>query len=176
MIQYKFIPFWFFLMVFSTLSCKKDAVGPGFEMLYRRDFEIQAGLSPFVVHHYYLNNLSSSYISSLTAQGMTNESIKKVNNITGELSAIFGDEKLDFISRISVRVYKEGKQNEYTEIAYRDPAPISIGATLGLVPSLANVKETMQESRFGIDVAIETRYITTATVPVRLDLKMRAEQ
>jgi hypothetical protein len=164
----------FSLFTVLIVACKKDNTGPAVDMLYRRDFEIQAGLNPLVKHHFYLNNMSSKYLPSLQSASLSDSSIIQVANATGELSAIFGDAKLDFISRISVRIFEEGKPNEYIEVAYRDPAPNNSGATLGLIPTLANVKDIMRKDRFGIDIALETRNITTQTIPVRLDLKFKA--
>jgi hypothetical protein len=157
------------------LSCKKEEEGPGFDMLYRRDFELQAGLGVFVVHHFYLNNVSSIYQSTLAAQGLTDADVESISNVSGEISATFGDARLDFISRISIRVYPEGEPNNYIEVSYRDPAPLNSGPTIGLIPSLADVKDLLKLNRFSIDVAIETRAITTETIPVRLDLKFRAK-
>jgi hypothetical protein len=165
----------FLLALLCTLACNKDSVGPGVDLLYRRDFEIQTGIGPFVVHHYYLNNISSTYLQTITNQSLTDTDIKSVTNTTGEFTAIFGDARLDFITRISVRISPVGKPDEYIEVAYRDPAPLNSGTTLGLVPSLADVRSIMREDRFNVDIALETRQITTENIPVRLDLKFRAE-
>ncbi len=162
------------VLLMSNLSCQKDDLGPGFDLLFRRDFEIQAGLGVFVVHHFYLNNISSTYQATLQAQGLTDADVKNISNSSGELIATFGDGRLDFISRISVRVFPEGEPDKYVEVAYRDPAPLNNGTLIGLVPSLANVKHIIRENRFGIDVAIETRNITTESIPVTLNLKFRA--
>jgi hypothetical protein len=164
----------FSLLALLTITCKKDNTGPAVDMIYRRDFEIQAGLNPLVSHHFYLNNNASKYLPSIQAANIQDSSVIQVTNATGELSAIFGDAKLDFISRISVRIFEEGKPNQYIEVAYRDPAPINSGATLGLIPTLANVKNIMRKDRFGIDIVIETRAITTETIPARIDLKFKA--
>jgi hypothetical protein len=156
------------------LGCKKDDLGPGTEILYRKDFQIQAGLGTFVVHHFYLNNVASNYAATLTAENLTDAQITAVTNISGELSTVFGDGNLDFVHRISVRVFPEGEPFNYIEVAYRDPTPLTIGTNLGLIPSLADAKSILRKDRFGIDIAIETRNLTSETIPVRIDLKFKA--
>lgn len=164
----------FVLVAISTLTCKKDE-RRGVDILFRRDFEIQAGIGPFVVHHYYLNNIPSTYKAVLQANSLQDSMITNIFNSNGELSTIFGDTDLNFITRISIRIFEEGNPGNYIEVAYRDPAPNNSNATLGLVPSLADVKSFITKDRFGIDVAVEVRNITTENVPVRLDLKFKAE-
>ena len=167
--------FFFFTIPFVLLllSCNKQQEEPGFDLIIRKDFEISAGLGPFVVHHFYLNNVASPYGATLISQNKTDADISGITNTTGELASIFGDGQLDYIHRISVRVFPEGQPNNYIEVAYRDPTPLSIGTSLGLVPSLANVHDIIKQDRFGIDIAIEMRNGTQEIVPVRLDMKFR---
>ena len=159
------------LMLFS---CSKDNDGPGITMQFRQDFEIQAGLGVFVVHHFRIPNIPSNYSQLLADNNKTDTDIKEIKNISGELSSIFGDGTFEMIQRISVRVYPQGDENDYIEVAYRDPAPFETRNALGLIPSLANVKPLLTQDRFSIDVVIELPNNTVENIPVRLNLLFKA--
>jgi hypothetical protein len=156
------------------LSCGKDNDGPGINMQFRQDFEIPAGIGVFVVHHFMIPNVTSSYTQLLAQNNKTDADIREIKNISGELSSIFGDGTFEMIQRISVRAYPQGAENDYIEVAYRDPAPFETRNTLGLIPSLADVKPLLKQDRFSFDVVIELRNNTSENIPVSLNLLFKA--
>lgn len=165
-----------FTLCVLCFSCKKDVdEGPGFDMIIQKDFEIPAGISPFQVHHFILSDVPTNYLDLLKEAGKVDSEITGIRNTTGDLSAAFGDARLDFIQRISIKAFPSDDENDLLEVSYRDPAPNDSGNLLGLIPSLADAKSHLGQARINFDVIIHTRYTTQESVPVRLDLRFRAK-
>ena len=161
------------LLLLGLFSCKKDELGPGFEMPYVAEFNIPPGINAFDTHYFYIDNLSSRYTSLLDQQGLTDEQVKSINTQQSGLYGIFGDENLGFISEASLRVFDERTPNDWVEIAYRQPTPLEPGSRLDLIPSLVDAKKYFSESRFSLVVVLRLRNTTSMEVRLRLNLIMR---
>jgi hypothetical protein len=164
----------FALCGLSFFSCKKDDNPVGFDMQYRQEFSIPAGLSVFAVHHFYLKNIPSQYANLLAENGRTDAEVTGIIPTKAELSGIFGDASFDFIEEASIRVYLEKDPTDYLECAYRQPVPLNPGNTLPLIPGLGDVKKYLSEARFSVDVSLRLRRTTDEETTTRLDLLFRA--
>jgi hypothetical protein len=163
-----------FLGAAFLFGCAKDNNLPGFDLVYRQQFEIPAGIGVFDVHHFYLRNLPSRFTDALTTQGKTNADITGVITAQASLTGLFGDANFNFVEQVSVRIYQESKPTDYVEIAYRLPVPLEPGNRLDLIPSLADSKRFVQNERFSLDVVFWLRRITQERTPVQLDLQLKA--
>jgi hypothetical protein len=168
------------LLLFTLISCclfgcKKD---DGFEkyvdLIYRESFEIPAGVGVFDVPHLFITDVPSKYLDILNAANIKPEEIKKVLTIESTINGIFGDEDLDVIDRISLRVIQGSNSSDFIEIAYRDPVPNNPGNGMGLIPSLSDSKDFISQEMINFEIVIWLRANTTQTIPLQLDLKMRA--
>ncbi len=167
----------FFLSILCMaclLGCDKDNNRPGFDLVYRKQFEIPAGIGVFDVHHFYLRNLPSRFAESLIAQDKTAAAITGVITAQASLTGVFGDANLNFVEQVSVRIYQESDPTDYVEIAYRLPVPLEPGNRLDLIPSLADSKRFVQNERFSLDVAFWLRRTTRESTPLQLDLQLKA--
>lgn len=163
------------LVSFFQLSCHKDdELAPGYDMVFQRQFDIPAGISPFDVHHFQLKNIPTNWDDYLAEHSKTTADIKGVITSEASIGGIYGDADLSAIEKVSVRIYDEADPTDYLEIAYRDPAPFDSGNILKLIPSLADSKRFFTGARFSVDVVIYLRKNTEQINEVRLDLKMRA--
>lgn len=163
------------LLATSLVGCKKDNdLAPGFDMIYQEQFGIPAGLSDFVVHHFYFENIPSRYATLLAENGKTDAEIKAILTVESELSGVFGDANFEFLEEVSVRVFPEGKPNSYLEFAYRYPVPLNPGNQLPIIPGLADVKTYLKEERFGIDLALRLRRPTPDATDAKLSVRFRA--
>ena len=170
-----FLSFLLFAVLVSGFSCRKeDAVAPGFDMVFQRDFSIPAGIGIFDVHHFQLKNIPSNWDQYLDTHSKTADEIAQVITAEASLVGVFGDVDLGVIEKISIRVYDEANPNDFVEIAYRDPAPFDASNNLPLIPSLANSKRFFTEPRYSVDVVVYLRETTQDQSDVRLSLKMRA--
>lgn len=163
------------LLLASLLACKKDNdLAPGFDMIYQQQFSIPAGLSEFVVHHFYFENLASRYDNLLSENAKTDADIKAILPIEAELVGVFGDANFDFLEEVSVRVYPASKPNSHLEFAYRYPVPLNPGNQLAIIPGLADVKTFLKEDRFNLDLALRLRKTTVDLSEARLSVRFRA--
>jgi hypothetical protein len=164
------------LAMLLCFSCKKDEqVRPGFDMDYRHDFSILPGLGTFVVHHFQLNNIPSRYQTYLSENTKTDTDITRIISTQANLSGVFGDANLDFVEEVKINIYPEADPTDYVEFAYRYPVPLDPGNNLGLISNEQNIKRFLKESRFNVDVIFRMRKTTTEEIPMRLDMKFRAE-
>lgn len=163
-------------IVILCLSCKKtDDIGSGVDLPIREEFSIAAGLTPFVVHHFYFENVPTHFNQILGGSGKTIADVRRILTTQGNLGAIFNDVDFNFFEEVSVRLYPASRPNDYIETAYRLPVPLDNGPNLGLIPSLADVKNLVSEERINIDLALRLRSTTTEEIPTRLDLIFRVE-
>jgi hypothetical protein len=160
---------------FFLSSCKKEEIGPGFDMTFRQDFTIQPGLNVFSVHHYYLKNLTTHYTQLLDDNNKTDADITRIEPSQVNLSGVFGDSNFDFIEEASIRVYLESDPTDYLEFAYRYPVPLETGNNLGMIPGLANVKRFLNQDRISIDVSLRLRNTTNEEISARLDWIFKAK-
>lgn len=165
----------FSFFVLTGLSCSKGPeLLPGFDMLYQQNFIIPVGISQFEVHHFQFENVNSRYQQYLDQHKKTDAEITSIVTGKAAITGIFGDANLDFIDQVSIRVYDQSDPNDYIEIAYRFPVPLDPGNNLPVIPSLADAKRFLKNSRFALDVVIWLRKPTTQESEVRFDLEMRA--
>jgi hypothetical protein len=163
------------MLALSGLSCQKDnALAPGYDMVFQREFSIPAGIGVFDVHHFQLKNIPSNWDQYLDQHGKTAADISAVITSQVSVGGKFGDADLGSIQQISVRIFNDSDPTDFVEIAYRDPAPFDSGNVLQLIPSLADSKRFFTAPRFSIDVVIWLRQTTLDQSDVRLDFTMRA--
>ena len=82
------------LLLCSVWSCRKDDQVPGFDMIYRQQFTIPAGIGVFQVHHFYLKNIATRYEQLLEQHGKTDEEITGIITAQAMLTGVFGDATL----------------------------------------------------------------------------------
>jgi hypothetical protein len=163
------------LCLVGLTQCNKEEIFTKYaNLVYRQYFDIPAGVGIFDVHHFYINQIPTKYLTSLTQSGLQKNEVTKVLMSEGSISSLFGDGDLSFVDRISIRAYADGDPTNYIEIAYRDPSPVDPGTSIGLIPSLASAQEFFQADFVNIDVVIYLRETTTESVNMQLDLTMRA--
>lgn len=161
----------------SVTNCKKDELFERYtDLVYREVFEIPAGIGIFDVHHFYIENVPSKYLDILNSANITPAEVQKVLTVEGSLSGLFGDADLEFIDKISIRLFADGNPSNYLEIAYRDPIPANQGNLIGLIPSLASSQEfiSAETGTLNFDIVIWLRNTTAESIPMQMDLKLRA--
>ena len=164
------------LSALSFFSCKKeDNIGPAFDMIYQHEFSIPAGIGGFAVHHFYIKDLPSRYQTLLTEHNKNDADIVEIVTSAASLEGVFGDADYGlYIEKMSLRAYDGSDPSDYVEIAYREPVPADTGNALGLIPSLADSKRFLKNSRFSLDVVLWLRNTTQEETTTRLNLNLKA--
>ncbi|HLF63759.1 MAG TPA: hypothetical protein VI603_08400 [Saprospiraceae bacterium] len=163
----------FLALVFS--GCKTDQRTELFEMSYVVDFELQAGLNTLETHFYSTPGIQSQFQAQLDALGRPASDIVSVTPKYAELSTIFGDQDLDFMRQVFVRIYDlSDPLNVNSEIFYLDPVPPNTRKVIRPFPGLANVLSITSEPNFGVEIGISLWEVTPHSFDMRLEFELSA--
>lgn len=161
--------------VLISVSCNKDRdTGPAFDMRYQHDFTLPAGIGPLVAHHFYIKDVPTRYQQLLTQAGKSDGDVFEIITSSASLDGIFGDADFGLVERASLRVYEGSDPTDYQEVGYREPVPLNVGNSLGLIPTLENVEGVMKGSRFSMDLVVWLRATTQQETETRLTLNFKA--
>ena len=163
----------FFLLVFSFSSCTDEAETL-FEMDYRVDYNIAAGLNTFETHFFELFNIPTNATNLLQANNLTDGEIEAILPKSARLSSVFLSDDLDFIREISVRLINGDNQNQ-TEIFFRENIPLDTRDFVDLIPTLPNVKQLMLEDFHNLSIRMEFWEPTPTFVDVKLEFDFQVQ-
>ena len=158
---------------FTLLSCGKNDTNEVFEYVQRVDFTIDAGLNTIDTYFFPFDPLTSPLMGKLEEFKLTFTDIAEVQPKSAEISSIFGDENLEFIRRISVRVHESNDVLNATEIFYSDPTPLKKSNTIRPFPNISEVKDIMINDFYGIELRLDFRYVIPKSIEMKLEYKMR---
>ncbi len=166
----KLWPLLFCIVLFT--DCKKDE-DILFTMQYTDQFVIPAGINPFDVHYFRLENIPvGNYFSD---NNVTANDMEAINPQEAQINAIFsGISDYDFIRDISIRMYTED-ENNFKEIFFRDEVPLNAGENVGIIPTLVDVRPLLQNTRFNLLVRLELRTPPQSTLETRLNFSFNAK-
>lgn len=159
------IPIFFF-------SCGDDGVG--FDMSYRQDFEIPAGLNTFDTHVFPFVNIPTNKNSFFTANDVTESDITSITPREARLNINFGDEDFYFVRQVIVEILTEELDNNgnlrWKEIYFRENVPLNTGRSIILLPSLPQVTEELTSDQFTVRVEMLFRDISPTFIDARLEM------
>jgi len=162
------------VMMLLLAGCKKDQRTELFEMPYFVDFELQAGLNTLETH-FYRTVRQSSFEEQLNALGRPASDIVSITPKFASLSTVFGDQDLDFIRQVFIRVYDTSDpENVNLEAFYLDPVPPNTRKVIRPFPGLANVLNIASLPYFGVEVGISLWEITPRSFDMRLEFELSA--
>lgn len=168
-----------FLLVLPVLffSCGDDGVG--FDMSYRQDFEIPAGLNTFDTHIFPFVNIPTNKNSFFIANDVTEADITDIIPREARLNIDFGDEDFYFVRQVIVEILTEevdGDGNRrWKEIYFRENVPLNTGRTIVLLPSLPKVTELLTSDQFTVRVEMLFRDISPTFIDARLEMVFLAK-
>ena len=159
------VVFLFIPILFS--NCGDDEIIQ-FRMEYRQDFEISAGLNPFEVWYFEINNVDSNAADYFSTFDVQQSDVTAINPGSAQMSLIAASNDYDFIEDISVRMYLEDPA-VYKEIFFRDNLPNDNSRVLDLIPTLVDVQDWIVEDSYNILVRIQFRQAPPEFFDNRLD-------
>jgi len=149
------------------LQCKEEPQIL-FEMPYRVDFEITAGLNPFDAHYFNSPNINSKVDTLFSVHNVDQNEIISIQPHIGRLSTVFNDVDYDFVRDISVRIYNDDP-DDFREIFYRDELPLNTKGDIDLLPTLTDIQDFVKNDQFNIIVRFEFRNAPPEFIQSRLD-------
>ena len=156
-----------FLLLLTLLmaSCRKKQ--EGFEMTYRRQFDLPIGLDIFKTHTFKFNDVAADTSVFFQINNVTASQIKRILPRSMSLRSIFTSAtRYDFIKQVEVLVSDKNRPRLTPQIAfYRDDVPIGTGDRLDLIPSEVDLSPFLLEgSRFSISINITLRDYPPRTI------------
>ncbi len=166
-----------FLLVLGCSACKKDNQKDVlFEMTYRLDFEIPAGLNVVEDHFFQFRNIESNLDSLLSFHGYTREEIGTINPKSAQLVSVFSGDEYDFVQEFSIYLYDGQKNNLIYEAYWRNEIPFNTGSLLQVPGTLLDATDFFEEDKIHIEARFDTRTTTTSFVNTRMDFTFVARR
>ena len=168
-----------FLFLLPILFCACGDDGPGFDMSYRQDFEIPAGLNTFDTFGFVFRDIPVNKNAFFAANDVTEADITSITPREARLSINFGDEDLFFVREVVVEILTKEVDNEgnprWKEIYFRENVPLNTGQSIQLLPSLPQVTEELTSDEFTVRVEMLFRDITPTFIDSRLEMVFLAQ-
>ena len=165
------------LVGLMQLSCKNDDRQELFELNFPPpplEFDIQPGLNTFDTHIYSFSPIPTRYLEKLAASGHSAEDVVAIEAKEASLSSLFGDENLDFISRVSIYIFDPFDPANKVEFLYLDPIPYKEKNTIRLFPGITDVSDWIKEEYIGVEIRLNFREISPALTEMELKFDLRA--
>jgi hypothetical protein len=160
-----------------AMSCKKDDRVELFELNYPPppiEFDILPGLNTLDTHIYTFSPLPTEYLTRLAASGHTDEEVISIEPKDAALSSLFGDEDINFISRVSVYVYDPFNPDNKVEFLYLEPVPYKSKTVIRLFPGITDITAWMKEEYFGVEIRLNFRENSPSLTEMKLEFDLRA--
>jgi hypothetical protein len=162
-----------FMLIFN--QCK-DRLGPGFDMNYVRDFEIQAGSPAFQVVVVSVENVLSDTLAFFSTNNVTASDITRIRPKSAQAVVRFGGYNLSFLDLFSVYIVDPSDPDNRKEIFYRDgDIPLNEDGNLLLNPGLSDIRDFIVAGKFHIDFVMRLRDPAPAAIPMRVQWTFLAE-
>lgn len=156
----------FLLLIILFAGCRKKQVG--FEMLYRRDFNLPIGLDAFRSHNFEFKDIACDTSVFFTANSVTAKQLTRIEPQTMNIRAIFGgaDNTFNIVDRVEVWVSDPSRPTLTAQIAFfRDNVPLSTGNRLDLIPNNIDMRPFLIDgNRFNLRINLRLRGTTERSV------------
>jgi len=161
------------ILLIGLSACRRDGRPELCRLTHFVDFNIQPGLNTFETHIYQVSPLGSILDDNLAARGYTRDDVEAIVPQSAVLRGIFQDVDLDFIHRVSVRVFDPFDPNDNLEFFYLDPVPFRSKTAIQLFPGIADVTDWFEAPYFGVETRLDYRQVTPTLITMRLEFTMR---
>ena len=156
------------------MSCrKKDRVL--FEIPFRLNFQVQAGLNPFVKHYYPVTNISTN-IQTLREQfNVDPDQVLRIRPSSAIFSSLHQDVDLDFIQEVGISVFEGFDQENDTDVFLSDFVPVNAGRNINVLPFDDDVAEVINVDKINFLVSLRLKAPTPEFFETNIDIKFIAE-
>lgn len=159
--------FLLFALPFLSDCRKADA---GFDMNYRRTFNIAVGLNTFETHIYTFRDIAVDTSVFFQANNITVDKIGQVAPRSMNIRLVFnGDGNLNFIRRVEVSIFDSQMSASSEKVAfYNDDVQLSSGGQITLVPFNSDVRKLFLEGngRYNLRIKVNLREIPSRSYDV----------
>jgi hypothetical protein len=163
-----------FLVYLFLTGCTKqrDVL---FEIPFRLNFEIPAGLNPFDKHFFSIRNVPTNLSTLRDKFDISEDQTLMIRPATAVFSSVLQNIALDFIEEIGISVYEGIETDNDTDVFLTDIVPQNAGRNINILGFDYDVAEQMNMSKVNFLVAIRLRATTPVFIDGNIDLKFTAE-
>lgn len=174
---HKLMVFSFGLLLFSSLSCNKKIVG--FDMYYKRTYNIPVGINPFVSTVWNSDYITPDTTTFFSVNASSSAKVLKVIPKSMQLSSIYpsASTTLDNLTRVEVTIFDPARPAIPAQtIFYRDNVPANTAYTLDLLPNAVDVKDlVIYSKKFIISISIQVAQPPPRTIETQFSVYFTAQ-
>jgi hypothetical protein len=167
-----------FIAIITTLTACRKAP-EGFDMTYRRQFNLPLGLSTFQSHNFEFKDIAADTAVFFNIHNANSNTIQRIIPKAMNLRAIFAtvETRYNFIDKVEVWISNPNDPKLTPQIVFfRDEVPLNIDTRLDLIPNNVDIKKFILAGRFNIRINLRIRDITTRTIETEWNAVFLAEQ
>lgn len=157
---------------FLLFGCGNNDENLLFEMPYRVEFEIPAGLNTIDDHFFEINNIPTNADSIFSFYGVDKDAVFRIDPGIAELSTIFSNVNYGFIQEAAIEIFNDdnpvGK-----EVFFRIQIPQNIGSRMDMAATLVDAQEFLKQDNFNIRLILDTRQLNTEFIDTRITFNFR---
>jgi hypothetical protein len=157
-----------FLLLALTIGCNKDT-RDSVQGSIDAEFDIPNGLNTIETHVFVIEDVTSFFEQTLLQNGRSINDIDEVLSAKGDLVFPFISGSINFLDKVSIRIYNRFDPNNYKEMYYLDAIPLNANNPLKLFSTISNLQPILENENFDMEVRLKFRAFTPPNLRVRLD-------
>jgi hypothetical protein len=146
-----------------------------FEIPFRLNFEMPAGLNPFEKHFFSIRNVPTNLSALKDKFAISEGQNLMIRPATAVFTTILQNISLDFIEEIGISVYEGVDTDNDTDVFLTDIVPQNAGRNINILGFDYDVAAQMNVPTVNFLVAIRLRATTPVFIDANIDLKFTAE-
>lgn len=166
MASLKYITFLFIITL--SFGCNKDT-RDRVEGSIDAEFDIPNGLNTIETHVFVIKDVASFFEQTLLQSGRSINDIDEVLSAKGDLVFPFISGSINFLDKVSIRIYNRFDPDNFKEMYYLDAVPLNANNPLKLFSTIANLQPILENESFDMEVRLRFRAFTPPNPRVRLD-------
>ena len=146
-----------------------------FEIPFRLDFEIPAGLNPFEKHFFTIRNVATNIASLKEQFDIVAEQELVIKPSTAVFTSVLQNISFDFVEEIGISVFEGNDLDNDTDVFLTDIVPPNAGRNINILGFDINVADQIDMPTINFLVAIRLRAPTPVFIDGNIELKFTAQ-
>lgn len=161
-----------FLFAFLSIQCSKDSDSK-FRMRLESNLEIPAGLNVLDGHHFLIKNIQTNYASLVNSANIPSHATVSLIPDHAFLRDIFGSEDLDFIEKVSLKIYTNNNPTDRPEAFYQESIPLDVNSELTLFPTTFEAAPFLNGAEVNVDIGFFFRRSPSSSINLNLQMEFK---
>ena len=156
---------------YLMLSCKGGSENVAGQFTIEVPVDVGAGLPPTKTHYFLHRSVGIKFSDYLTAIGLTEEEVIRVEPASALLTTVTNGVKWSFVENATIYVFNpENVQEEF--LSYRsDFIPLNVGEYLNVLPFMVDLKKLFLAPTIGLRTGLHFRGVSPQNIQSVLQLK-----